>query len=297
MTIDTLPASSILVRFQQDLLLSGLSERSQEAYVRSVRKFTEFLKREPDTACEDDLRNYLLFIKNEQNWSGSTINVAQQGLKKFFKITCPQSWATLKLLRVRGEFKLPVVIAVSEVHTILKLVDKPSMFCFFTVVYSLGLRLQEALYLQVADIDSKRKMVHIHRGKGAKDRMIPLPDSTLHVLRDYYRTHQNKVWIFPTEGKNHSQAATADKPMSESSVQGVIKAVLKQLNWDHRGISTHTFRHCYATHLIEAGISLKMIQKYMGHAHLTSTMIYLHVTTVGEENAIAKINALMKRKS
>jgi integrase/recombinase XerD len=192
---------------------------------------------------------------------------------------------------------LPAVIAVSEVHTILKLIDKPSMFCFFTVVYSLGLRLQEALHLQVSDIDSKRKMVHIHRGKGAKDRLVPLPESTLLVLRDYYRTHRNKVWIFPTEGKNHSQSATADKPMSESSVQGVIKAVLKQLNWDNRGISTHTLRHCYATHLIEAGISLKMIQKYMGHAYLTSTMIYLHVTTVGEENAIAKINTLMKRKS
>ena len=88
MTIDKLPSSSILVRFQQDLLLSGMSERSQESYVRAVRKFTEFLKREPDTACEDDLRNYLLFIKNEQKWSGSTINVAQQGLKKFFKINC-----------------------------------------------------------------------------------------------------------------------------------------------------------------------------------------------------------------
>jgi site-specific recombinase XerD len=85
--------------------------------------------------------------------------------------------------------------------------------------------------------------------------------------------------------------------MSESSVQGVIKAVLKQLNWDQRGISTHTLRHCYATHLLEAGVSIKSIQKYLGHAHLTTTMIYLHVTTVGEENAIAKINAVMKRKS
>ena len=85
--------------------------------------------------------------------------------------------------------------------------------------------------------------------------------------------------------------------MSASSVQGVIRAVLTQLNWENRGISTHTLRHCYATHLLEAGISLKLIQKYLGHAFLTTTMIYLHITTVGEENAIAKINALMKRKS
>ena len=104
----------------------------------------------------------------------------------------PRDWATLKLVRARGEFKLPVVISIGEVHTILKLIEKPSMLCFFTVVYTLGLRLQEALNLQVTDIDSKRMMVHIHRGKGSKDRMIPLPESTLLILRDYYKTHRNK---------------------------------------------------------------------------------------------------------
>ena len=297
MSIDKEPLSPILIRFQQDLQLNGLKERTQQSYVRNVRKFSEFLKRDPDSASEDDLRRYLLYIKNDAHWSSSTINVAQQALKRFYTLTCPQSWATLKLVRARGELKLPVVISISEVHTLLKLIEKPSMFCFFTVVYSLGLRLQEALNLHVKDIDSKRMLVHIHRGKGAKDRLVPLPESTLQVLREYYKTHRNKNWIFPTEGKNHSQAPTAENPMSESSVQGTIKAVLEQLNWDNRGISTHTLRHCYATHLLEGGVSIKLIQKYLGHAHLTSTMIYLHVTTVGEENAIAKINTIMKRKS
>jgi site-specific recombinase XerD len=297
MSKDKEPLSPILIRFQEDLQLNGLGETTQQSYGRAVRQFSEFLKREPDSASEDDLRRYLLYIKNDLQWAPSTINVAQQGLKKFFTITCPQTWATLRLVRARGELKLPVVISIGEVHTLLKLIEKPSMLCFFTVVYSLGLRLQEALNLQVTDVDSKRMLVHVHRGKGAKDRLIPLPESTLLILREYYKTHRNKNWIFPTEGKNHSQAPTAVKPMSESSVQGVIKAVLEQLNWDNRGISTHTLRHCYATHLLEGGVSIKLIQKYLGHAHLTSTMVYLHVTTVGEENAIAKINAIMKRKS
>jgi integrase/recombinase XerD len=203
----------------------------------------------------------------------------------------------LKLARVQVEQKLQVVITVGEVHTLLKLIEKPAMRCFFTVVYALGLRLQEALNLQVADIDSKRMMVHVHRGKGAKDRMIPLPEMALLALRNHWATHRNPRWIFPAEGRNHKLAPTANHPMSESSVQDVIKAVLEQLNWDQRGISTHTLRHCYATHLLEAGVSLKLIQKYLGHRHLTSTMIYLHVTSVGEEAVIAKINALMKRKS
>ena len=128
MSNDKCPSSPTAIRFQQDLQINGLSERSQESYGRAVRKLSEFLKREPDSASasENDLRNYLLFIKNDLKWSSSTINVAQQGLKKYFTITCPRTWATLKLVRARGEFKLPTVISIGEVHTFLKLVENPS---------------------------------------------------------------------------------------------------------------------------------------------------------------------------
>jgi integrase/recombinase XerD len=291
------PVSPILARFQQDLKLKGLSSQTQQSYVRAVRKFSEYLKREPDSATEDDVRNYLLFLHDVQQWEPSTINVAQNGLKHFFKLTCPRDWPVLQFVRVKIPLKLPVVLSIPEVHILLKLIEKPSMNCFFTVVYTLGLRLQEALHLEVEDIDSARMMVHIHRGKGAKDRYVPLPIVTLQVLREYYRSHRNSTFLFPSEGKDHLQASQATEPMSESSVQGCITKVLAQLKWQDRGISTHTLRHCYATHLLEAGVNLKLIQKYLGHAYLTSTMIYFHVTTVGEETAIAKINSIMKRKS
>ena len=170
------------------------------------------------------------------------------------------------------------------------------MQCYFLVVYSMGLRLQEALNLEVTDIDSKRMLVHIHRGKGAKDRLVPLPMSTLIALRKYYATHRNPKFIFPSAGRNHSEAPTSEITMRESSVQDCIEKLVHQLGWEKRGISTHTLRHCYATHLLEAGVNLRLIQKYMGHASLASTMIYLHVTTAGEEVAITKINSIMKRK-
>lgn len=296
MSIDLNPTCPTLKRFADDLKLNGKSVRTQQSYCRAARKFAEYLGHSPEQATEDKLRNYLLYLVDCKQWQASTINVAQQALKLYYRITCPREWSTLKLARVQCEQKLPVVISIGEVHTLLKLIEKPSMRCYFTAVYSLGLRLQEGLHLQIADIDSKRMLVHVHRGKGAKDRLVPLPQSTLDELRKYWATHRNPTWIFPTEGRNHKLAFTADRPMSESSVQDVIKAVLDQLNWGSRGISTHTLRHCYATHLLEAGVSLKLIQKYLGHKHLTSTMVYLHVTTVGEEAAIAKINALMKRK-
>ena len=297
MSKDLAPVSPIAIKFQHDLQLNGKGQRTQQAYVRALRKFTEFLQRDPETATEDDLRQYFLFIRNQRNWSPSTINVAQCGLKYFFKLTLPRNWDTLRLLRVGTEMKIPTILSVGEVHTLLRVIERPSMHCFFTTVYSMGLRLQEATHLQIADIDSRRMLVHIHRGKGAKDRLVPLPQATLDLLRQYYRTHRNPKWIFPSESKDHRQASTATVPISDSAVQGVMTAVVRLLNWGNRGIRTHTLRHCYATHLLEAGVSLKLIQKYLGHAQLTSTMIYLHTTTVGEESAIAKINALMKRRS
>lgn len=295
MSKDQNPQCPFLRRFAEDLKLSGKSPRTVQSYCRALRKFSEHLGHDPNHASEEDLRKYLLFVTEQKKWSSSTVNVALQALKLYYRITCPRDWPILKLARVKVEQKLPVVISVGEVQTLLKLIEKPSMRCYFTVVYQLGLRLNEALYLQISDIDSKRMMVHIHRGKGAKDRKIPLPNVTLDALRKYWSTHRNPRYVFPAEGRDHKQAPTATRPMSESSVQDVIKAVLDQLNWSERGISTHTLRHCYATHLLEAGVSLKLIQKYLGHKHLTSTMIYLHITTVGEEAAVAKINALFKR--
>lgn len=295
MSMDSNPSCPIIARFAEDLKLNGKRPRTQQSYCRHARKFAEYLGHSPDLATEDQFRNYLLHLVDCKKWDSSTINVSLQALKLFYRISYPRDWSSLKLARIKVEQKLPVVITIGEVHTLLKLIEKPSMRCFFTVVYAMGLRMQEALHLQVPDIDSNRMLIHIHRGKGAKDRLVPLPQSTLIELRKYYASHRNPRWIFPCEGRNHKLAPTADRPMSDSSVQGVIKAVLEQLNWDNRGISTHTLRHCYATHLLEAGVNLRLIQKYLGHKHLTSTMVYLHVTTVGEEAAIAKINALMKR--
>lgn len=286
----------ILLRMKEDLQLNGKTEETQKSYIRGLRNFSVFLDRSPELASEDDLRNYLLSVRSKRLWSNSTINVAYCALKFFFNRTCPRDWPTLKQLKVQREFKLPKVLSLDEVQILLDRIEKPSMQCYFLVVYSMGLRLQEALNLEVTDIDSKRMLVHIHRGKGAKDRLVPLPMSTLIALRKYYATHRNPKFIFPSTGRNHSEAPTSEITMRESSVQHCIEKLVHQLSWEKRGISTHTLRHCYATHLLEAGVNLRLIQKYMGHASLASTMIYLHVTTAGEEVAITKINSIMKRK-
>jgi len=277
----------------QDLQLAGKAERTQESYLRSVRKFAQWLAKSPDQASENDLRRYLLFIKNDQQWEGNSLKVAYSGLKFFNCYTCPREWASLTKLRVPKQLKLPTVLTIPEVDQLIDTIRKPALKCFFWTVYSLGLRLQEALHLQVSDIDSGRMLVHVRRGKGHKDRLIPLTDKTLQMLRAHWLTHRHPQWLFPCEGRDHKQAATATRPMGQTTVQDGIKKVVDQLGWAKRGISTHTLRHCYATHLLEAGVNLRQIQKYMGHSSLMTTTIYLHLTTVGEEVAVAKINALM----
>ena len=153
--------------------------------------------------------------------------------------------------------------------------------------------MHEALFLQVTDIDAQRMRIHVHRGKGAKDRYVPLPEATLNILRYYWKLHRNPVWIFPRLGRSSKEGPTATIPMKKSSVQGALLRVLKQLNIKKR-ISIHTLRHSYATHLLEAGVNIRRIQQYLGHSSLNSTMVYLHLTTQGHEHAHGIINDLMK---
>lgn len=285
--------SPLAERMRQDIQLAGLSPRTVDSYLRQVRKFAEYIQRSPDKATEADLRRYLLHIKNDCNWTPSSMNVAYSAIRFFYSKTCSRNWKTLKNLRVQRELKLPTVINVDEVRTLCNAVRKFSMFVFFSTVYMMGLRLQEAIHLQVIDIDSKRMLVHVRGGKGAKDRYVPLPPVLCQLLRKFWATHRNPVWIFPSEGKDHKQASTATEPVNASSIQACIQQVVKQLGWQNRKISTHTLRHCYATHLCEDGVNLRQIQKYLGHSNIQSTMFYLHLTTCGEEVSVAKINRLM----
>ena len=261
-----IPLSPLANQMLHDMQLAGLSERTHESYLRAVRKFAQWLHKSPHLASENDLRRYLLFIKNDQQWEANSLQVAYSGLKFFYTHTCPQEWPTLSKLRVPNQVKLPTVLTIPEVDQLIDTIRKPAMKCFFWTVYSLGLRLQEALHLQVSDIDAGRMLVHVRRGKGHKDRLVPLTPKTLAMLRFHWATHRNRLWVFPREGRNHQQSPTALQPMDSSTVQDCIKKVVDQLEWSKRGVSTHTLRHCFATHLLEAGVNLRQIQKYLGHS-------------------------------
>jgi integrase/recombinase XerD len=279
-------------RMIECLQLRGLSERTQEAYVRAVRQLSEHYHKSPELITEEELRQYFLFIKNVKHYSRNTSTVAICGIKFFFEKTLNRNWATFGLLRAPREKKLPVILSREEVRQILACVRLPRYRVCLSTIYSCGLRLQEGTHLQVADLDSARMMIHVRHGKGAKDRYVPLPERTLQLLRDYWRTHRHPALLFPAEGREHLELAKANEPMSKSSVQDAFRASLKE-SGNNKRASVHTLRHSWATHLLEAGVNLRLIQEWLGHSSPATTSVYTHLTVKAEQLGAAAINQLM----
>jgi len=276
------------------LQLAGMGERTQECYTRSVRMLVDYYNKTPEQINEDELQAYFLHRKNVDKWVPNTMRICYCGVKFFYINVLQRNWHIFNILRAQSENRLPCVLSKEEVMRILSQVRTFHNYVFLSTVYCCGLRLQEALYLQVSDIDSRRMMVHVHRGKGAKDRYVPLPDNTLNLLRRYWVTHKNPVLIFPARGRGDNGAPTAKNPMAIESVQGAFRRAKFPAGIKKRSVSVHTLRHSYATHLLEAGVNLRVIQRYLGHARLETTMVYLHLTQKGQEDAYQLINGIMK---
>ncbi len=276
------------------LSLNGKGERTQEAYTRAVRMLSEFYDKRPDELGEQELENYFLHRRNVDRWSPNTMRICYCGIRFFFVQVLQRNWHLFDILRAKSEARLPAVLSREEVRALLACVRTSHNHAFLSTVYTCGLRLQEALHLEVCDIDSDRMMIHVHRGKGAKDRLVPLPHTTLGVLRTHWRTHRNPRLVFPACGRDGRGAASATTPMAKSSVQGAFRAAKHQAGITKRAVSVHTLRHAYATHLLEAGVNLRVIQKHMGHSSLESTMVYLHLTNKGHEDAYALIDSVME---
>jgi len=222
------------------------------------------------------------------------MRICYSAIKFLYLHVVQRDWYLLKIIKAPTEKRLPSVLSREEVNSILSKIATFHNFVFLSTIYSCGLRLQEGLFLQVSDIDGKRKLIHVHRGKGAKDRYVPLPDSTYALLRRYWVTHRNPMLIFPALGRGCNLGPTSLAPMAIESVQGAFREAKIAAGIRKRRVSIHTLRHSYATHLLEAGVNIRAIQRYLGHSQLETTMVYLHLTNKGQEDAYGIINAVMK---
>ena len=286
--------SPLQQRMLEDMQLRGLSARTQEASARAVWQLAQHYHRRPDQLSDQDLRQYFLYLTNEKKIARPTATIALCGIKFFYEQTLKQPWPTLRFVRPAREWKLPVVLSRKEVRQILGVVRIPVYQVCLKTIYACGLRLLEGSHLQVADVDSARMALHIH-GKGKQDRYVPLPQSTLQLLRAHWRTHRSPLWLFPAptrHGLAHSLAHDGG-PVTRSSLQSAFRAALKRsgLNkWAH----VHTLRHSYATHLLEAGVNLRVIQDHLGHRSLRTTAIYTHLTREVRATVTDPLNHLME---
>ncbi len=158
-------------------------------------------------------------------------------------------------------------------------------------IYSCGLRLREGSHLQVTDIDSGRMALHVH-GKGGKDRYVPLPDRTLELLREFWKTHRSRPWVFPATTRGLKPVAEI-QPLTDSSLQKAFKRALGAVGIAKRA-HIHSLRHSYATHLLEAGVNLRIIQENLGHGSARTTQIYTHLTAAARAAVMDPLNELMK---
>jgi len=183
-------------------------------------------------------------------------------------------------------------MSVDEVRRVLAALPTEMNRVFYTAVYTLGLRLGEARELSPSQIDSQRMCVEIRDAKG-DDRLVPLPESTLLLLRAWWKSHRNGRFVFPATGRDGKQGSSAIRAVPQETVQGALRRTAKRLKMS-KHIHPHTFRHSYATHLIEAGVPIQHVQLCLGHRSLVTTMIYLHVTESGREASRVKLNQLVR---
>ena len=287
-TATTTMSGSLTERMLEDMRLRGLAARTQQSYLEAIRRLAKQVGRAPDelaTLTEEEIRRFFLHLVTERHASRSTVIVSRSGIRFLFETTLGRPWEVFNLVRPAQRYGLPVVLARDEVQDLLGRVrDERSRMCLM-LIYSCGLRLSEGLSLTTADIDSQRMMVRVQHGKGDRDRYVPLPERTLALLRIYWRRWRPPApWLFPNRGGTGALGPT--------SLQRTFAAVVRASGLQKHA-SIHTLRHSYATHLLEHGVHLRMIQELLGHKSPQTTVIYTHITPAVTNALHVTVNSLM----
>lgn len=280
-------------RMIEDMQLRAFSPRTQQAYLAAVRQLAQHFHKSPDLITDDELRTYFLYLTQERHYARATVTIALCGIKFFVERTLGKTFTALSLMRPPQTHRLPVVLSRDEVCRILALVRLPVYRVCLITIYACGLRLLEGARLQVAQVDSARGLVHV-TGKGQYDRYVPLPPATLSLLRDHWRTHRSPQWLFPAHARQGQvyRVVPGGGPISRSSLQSAFhRAVLR--SGVAKRAHVHTLRHSYATHLLEAGVDLRLIQTYLGHTSPKTTALYTHLTPEVKRLALDPIQHLM----
>jgi site-specific recombinase XerD len=273
-------------RMIEDMRIRGMSPKTQQAHIRAVRYFAELIGRSPDTATPDELRAYQLHM-TDAGVSTGVFNARIVSLRFFFGMTCGREEMKRYMQFRRKAKKLPVVLSVEEVGDLLAAVPGPGLkYCAaLGISYGAGLRASEVCNLKVADIDSDRMLIHVDEGKNDKDRKAMLSPALLGLLREYWREARPEGWLFPGKPKI---MALSPRQLNRAFTSA------KHMAGINKPATLHSLRHSFATHLLEAGTDVRVIQVLLGHSKLSTTARYTHVATKTIRGTVSPYEMLEK---
>jgi integrase/recombinase XerD len=255
-------------QMMKDLTVRGLTENTQESYLQSVTGLARYYHRSPDQLSAQEVQDYLIYLHQQRHLSWRSCNTIRHGLRFCYRITLGWPEPHFYLPGAKQPSKLPQVLSQEELVRLFTVTTNRKQRALLMTTYAAGLRASEVTHLKVTNIDSQRMCIRVEQGKGMKDRYLPLSPRLLAQLRDYWRRYRPPVWLFP----GHPQ----DRPLSRYGAGWIYDSAKTKAGITKEG-SIHTLRHCFATHLLEAGVELAVLQRLMGHTSIRSTLRYVHI--------------------
>ncbi len=274
--------STLRQQLIQQMQLKGYCQRTIKSYVNIIAQIASFYHLPADQLSIDQIRDYLLKRITVDHLSKSWMSMTISAIKLLFCDVLKREWNRLDLPRPRMDHKKVIVLSKDEVQKIIRSKTNIKHRAILVVTYSAGLRLSEVTHLKISDIDSSRMLIHLHMAKGNKDRYTILSPIALDMLRTYYRRYKPQEWLFEGFSREH---------IAERTVQNIFKAALAKSNVQ-KDVGIHSLRHSFATHLLEQGVALPIIQRIMGHKSLNTTSGYLHVQQYSLQGVKSPVDTL-----
>jgi integrase/recombinase XerD len=257
----------------EELQRRNYAETTVQAYTLALRQFAKYFHEPPDQLGPEHVRQFQLHLLRDRKLAANTVKQRIAAVRFFFIRTLKRPYLREDFPYPKTPCRLPVVLSQEEVT---RLIDAASNLChraMLMTLYSTGLRRAEMVRLKVSDIDSERMVIHVHQGKGSKDRDVPLSPKLLETLREYWRWMKPKTYLFPGMVANSRK----DIPMTPKAVWHACREAVRRAGIQKK-VGPHTLRHSYATHLLESGADLRTIQLLLGHTDIKHTTIYLHLS-------------------
>jgi site-specific recombinase XerD len=252
---------------EQRLQIRGYSPSTCDAYLRQVGHLVRYCRRPPDQICVDDINRYQYHLISEKKVSYATLNQAVCAIRFFYSFCLKVDWKIEEIPYHKTPRRLPQILNVAEICALFEATSNLKHLSILMIGYSGGLRVSEIVHLKISDIDSRRMVIRVDQGKGRKDRYVMLSEKLLATLREYYKLYKPKYWLFP--GRN-------GKPLNPRSVHRALRTIKGRAGIS-KEVTVHSLRHAFATHLLEGGTNIRIIQRLLGHRSLKATQLYTQV--------------------